>query len=35
MVAAPFSMIRLPTTVEPVKEIKSTLGDSVNSSPTK
>ncbi len=35
IVAAPFSMIRLPTTVEPVKEIRSTLGDSVSSSPTK
>ena len=35
MVAAPFSMIRLPTTVEPVNEIRSTLGDSVSSSPTK
>ncbi len=28
-------MIRLPTTVEPVKEIRSTFGDSVSSSPTK
>ena len=35
IVAAPFSMIRLPTTVEPVKEIRSTFGDSVSSSPTK
>ena len=35
MVAAPFSMIRLPTTVEPVNEIMSTFGDSVSSSPTK
>ena len=35
IVAAPFSMIRLPTTVEPVKEITSTFGDSVSSSPTK
>ena len=26
MVAAPFSMIRLPTVVEPVKEMRSTLG---------
>ncbi len=35
MVAAPFSMIRLPTTVDPVNEIRSTFGDSVSSSPTK
>ncbi len=35
MVAAPFSMIRLPTTVEPVNEIRSTFGDNVSSSPTK
>ena len=35
MVAAPFSMIRLPTVVEPVNEIMSTFGDSVSSSPTK
>ena len=35
IVAAPFSMIRLPTTVEPVNEIRSTFGDSVSSSPTK
>ena len=35
MVAAPFSMIRLPTTVEPVNEIMSTFGESVSSSPTK
>ena len=35
MVAAPFSMIRLPTTVEPVNEMRSTFGDSVSSSPTK
>ena len=34
-VAAPFSMIRLPTAVDPVKEIRSTLGDSVSSSPTR
>ena len=34
-VAAPFSMIRLPTAVEPVNEIRSTLGDSVSSSPTR
>ena len=35
MVAAPFSMIRWPTEVEPVKEIMSTLGESVSSSPTR
>ena len=35
IVAAPFSMIRLPTAVEPVNEIRSTFGDSVSSSPTK
>src|SRR5258705_1233812 len=35
IVAAPFSMIRLPTTVDPVKEIRSTFGDNVSSSPTK
>ena len=35
MVAAPFSMIRRPTAVEPVKEIRSTFGDSVSSSPTR
>ena len=35
IVAAPFSMIRLPTTVEPVNEIMSTFGESVSSSPTK
>ena len=34
-VAAPFSMIRLPTAVDPVKEIRSTLGDNVSSSPTR
>ena len=34
-VAAPFSMIRLPVTVEPVNEIRSTLGESVSSSPTR
>ena len=34
-VGAPFSMMRMPTAVEPVKEIRSTLGDSVSSSPTK
>jgi hypothetical protein len=34
-VSAPFAMIRLPVTVEPVKEIMSTIGDSVNSSPTR
>ena len=33
MVAAPFSMMRWPTAVEPVNEIMSTLGDSVSSSP--
>ena len=33
MVAAPFSMMRCPTAVEPVNEIMSTLGDSVSSSP--
>ena len=33
MVAAPFSMIRRPTAVEPVNEIMSTFGDSVSSSP--
>ncbi len=33
MVAAPFSMIRWPTAVEPVNEIMSTLGESVSSSP--
>ena len=35
IVAAPFSMIRLPVTVEPVNEIMSTSGDSVSSSPTR
>ncbi len=35
MVAAPFSMIRLPTAVDPVNEIMSTLGEIVSSSPTK
>ncbi len=34
-VAAPFSMIRFPTAVDPVNEIRSTLGDSVSSSPTR
>ena len=34
-VGAPFSMMRLPTAVEPVNEIRSTLGDSVSSSPTR
>ena len=34
-VAAPFSMIRLPVAVDPVNEIRSTLGDSVSSSPTR
>ena len=34
-VAAPFSMMRLPVAVEPVKEIRSTFGDSVSSSPTR
>ncbi len=34
-VAAPFSMIRRPTAVEPVNEIRSTFGDSVSSSPTR
>ena len=33
MVAAPFSMMRCPTAVEPVNEIMSTLGDRVSSSP--
>ncbi len=33
MVAAPFSMMRWPTTVEPVNEIMSTLGESVSCSP--
>ncbi len=35
MVAAPFSMMRCPTAVEPVNEIMSTFGDSVSSSPTR
>ena len=35
MVAAPFSMIRFPTAVEPVNEIRSTCGESVSSSPTR
>ena len=35
IVAAPFSMIRFPTAVEPVKEIRSTFGESVSSSPTR
>ena len=35
MVAAPFSMIRLPTAVEPVKEMRSTWRDRVSSSPTR
>ena len=35
IVAAPFSMIRWPTTVDPVNEIRSTFGDSVSSSPTR
>ncbi len=35
MVAAPFSMMRLPTAVEPVNEIRSTFGESVSSSPTR
>ncbi len=35
IVAAPFSMIRCPTAVDPVNEIRSTFGDSVSSSPTK
>src|ERR1700730_7115117 len=34
-VGAPFSMIRLPTVVDPVNEMRSTLGESVSSSPTK
>src|SRR6202050_2668484 len=34
-VAAPFSMILLPTAVEPVKEIMSTRGETVSSSPTR
>ena len=34
-VAPPFSMIRLPTAVDPVNEIRSTFGDSVSSSPTR
>ena len=34
-VAAPFSMMRLPVTVDPVNEIRSTLGESVSSSPTR
>ncbi len=29
MVAAPFSMMRLPTAVEPVNEMRSTFGESV------
>ena len=33
--AAPFSMIRLPTAVEPVNEMRSTFGESVSSSPTR
>ena len=33
IVAEPFSMIRLPTAVDPVNEIRSTLGDMVSSSP--
>ena len=35
MVAAPFSMMRCPTAVEPVNEIMSTFGESVSSSPTR
>jgi hypothetical protein len=35
IVTAPFSMIRFPTAVEPVKEIRSTFGESVSSSPTR
>ncbi len=35
MVAAPFSMIRLPTAVDPVKEMRSTAGERVSSSPTR
>ncbi len=35
MVAAPFSMIRLPTAVDPVKGIRSTCGERVSSSPTR
>ena len=34
-VAAPFSMMRLPVAVDPVNEIRSTLGESVSSSPTR
>ena len=34
-VAAPFSMMRFPTAVEPVNEMRSTLGESVSSSPTR
>ena len=34
-VAPPFSMMRMPTAVEPVKEIRSTLGERVSSSPTR
>ena len=34
IVAAPFSMIRRPTAVEPVKEMRSTLGDRTSSSAT-
>ena len=33
--AAPFSMMRRPTAVEPVKEMRSTSGESVSSSPTR
>ena len=34
-VGAPFSMMRLPTAVDPVNEIRSTLGERVSSSPTR
>ena len=35
MVGAPFSMMRCPTVVDPVKEIMSTFGERVSSSPTR
>ena len=34
-VAAPFSMIRFPTAVEPVKEMRSICGERVSCSPTR
>ena len=35
IVSPPLDMMRLPTTVEPVNEMRSTFGESVSSSPTR